>query len=103
MALFKPFRKVHTTDQDLNRIQDNLKETFDAIASNPLLGGQLLSQVPLVAGANNVHHGLGRNYRTWLWMRPTAALTLYETASVDPTRLLSIVASAPGSVDLFVC
>ncbi len=102
MATFKPFRKVVTTNKDLNLIQDNLLQTLDSLAKNPLLGGKLLSQVALKSGSNTLNHGLGRNYVSWAVFRPTAAMTLYETASPDPSKFLVLVASAPGAADLLV-
>lgn len=98
----KPFRRLQTSDRDLNLLQDHLKETLDSILACPLLDAQRLSAVSLASGTNTVGHGLGRRYVSWGWLRPSAAATLYEVPSPDPTKFIAIVASAPLVVDLLV-
>jgi len=98
----KPFRRIQTTDRDLNLLQDHIKDVFDSIAAGALVDARFLSGVALSSGTNLVGHGLGKRYSSWGWMRPSAAVTLYETASPDATRLIALVASTACVVDLFV-
>jgi len=100
--MVKPFRKIQTSDRDLNLVQEIIKQTFDSILRNPLLDGVVLKSVALASGSNTIGHGLGRNYVSWALFRPSAVLTLYETASPDPSQFLVLVASATAVVDLLV-
>lgn len=102
MARLKPFRKIATTDTDMNRLQENLKEFLDALLKNPLLGANVLRAVPLTTGTQQVHHGLGRNYQSVFFGAPSAACSFSLGASVDPTQFVAVTASAPCSVDMLV-
>lgn len=62
MAQLKPFRRIQTSDKDLNLIQDYLQDIFKALNANPWLFGQPLTQRTLVPGVNLVNHGLGRPF-----------------------------------------
>lgn len=96
------FNRIQTTNVDVNRLQDSVKETLDPITSNLLLGGNLLKAVNLVAGPNLLSHGLGRNYLAWMLLRPSSAATLFETPSPDPSKYIQLTASAPLTCSLLV-
>lgn len=97
----KRFRKVQTSDRDLNLVQDNVKASLDSLATIPLLGGKLLSQCTLATGSNNVPHGLGRNYVSALCGLPSAG-SLTTATSPDRSKWITVIASAPCTADLFV-
>jgi hypothetical protein len=100
MARPTRFQRIQTSDTELNLLQNRIAETFDSITSNPLLGGNFLSQVPLVAGSNLVSHGLGRNYVSWLSGNASAPVSLSSGKSPDPKTFLNLIADAPCSVDV---
>jgi hypothetical protein len=72
MPAAKQFRRIQTTDQALNLIQDQLQDLFKQILANPWTYGRPLYQVKLVAGTNLVQHGLGRAYVDCYIAIPTA-------------------------------
>ena len=98
----KPFRKVQSTDKDLNLLQDNVKEFLDALIKNPLLSANVLRGVALSTGSNIVHHGLGRNYQSVFAAVTSAVASLSLGTSPDPTQYIAVTASAPCSVDMLV-
>jgi hypothetical protein len=75
MPAAKQFRRIQTTDQALNLIQDQLQDLFKQILTNPWTFGRPLYQVRLNAGANLVQHGLGRNFVDCYVALPTAVYT----------------------------
>jgi hypothetical protein len=101
MAL-RPFRKIPTSSEDLNKIQDSIKETVDALVRNPVLAGHLIGPVTLATGPNTVGHGLGRRALGVWQCLPTAASSLSLAASADPNNYLTVVASAPCQATLYV-
>lgn len=102
MARLKPFRKVQTTDKDLNMLQENIKEFLDALIKNPLLSANVLRAVPLASGTNQVQHGLGRNYQSVFVGMSSTTPTLTIGTSADPTKFVAVTASAPCAVDMLV-
>jgi|SRR6187399_736717 len=65
--MVKPFTKISIKDNDninsvVNRLQDNVSDSFKPILSNKLLDGTIV-QVSLQTNVDqNVAHGLGRPY-----------------------------------------
>lgn len=102
MAGLVPFKRIHSTNQEIQLLQSALADTLQSITSHPLLGGQLIPGVPVKAGANTISHGLGRNYVSWAWMNPNAFMSLAYGKSPDPSKFLVVNASVPGVVDIYV-
>lgn len=95
------FQRIQTSNEELNLLQNRIAESFDAMTSCQLLGGNLLQQVSLKTGSNLISHGLGRNYISFLQGNSSAPVNLSYGASPDRSKYINIVASAPCSVDLF--
>jgi hypothetical protein len=102
LITFPNFRRVQSTDKDLNLVQDQLGKAFALLAGNPFIAGHFLPQVPLVQGQNLISHSLGRAYISWGPLRPSAALHVYEIPSPDATKYVNLVASGPGTQDIYV-
>lgn len=102
MARVKPLRRIQTSDKDLNQIQDSIKESFDGLIASPLANALVLPKIVLATGSNQVPHGLGRNYQFAFHGLPSAPATLSVAASPDPSKYLTVVASAPCVVDIWV-
>lgn len=106
------FRRIQTTDSDINRLQDNVQGVFEDLTREVLLGAQLIQRIPLVAGVNVLSHGLGVPYRSWIVCAPSAIATIIDAPTnipQDPATLqyrrnqyLALNASAPVTIDLVV-
>jgi hypothetical protein len=95
------FRKIHTPDQIVNRIQENISSSFRPLENAPLYGSVLVENVSLTAGQDNlVSHKLtqkpiawvivGLNANTSVWSPVTASL---ENQSSNE-RLINLRCSA---------
>jgi hypothetical protein len=49
-----PFKKINVEDQELNRVQDAVKDAFSRLSNSPLSGASIVGPVHLVAGSPNV-------------------------------------------------
>lgn len=97
-------QRIQTADRVLNMIQDNVSNILDPYSSLEIVQGQILKNVALVSGTNNIAHKLSRNLVGWFIVRQRAAGTVYDTQDTNPTPalFLRLVASANMSVDLYV-
>jgi hypothetical protein len=85
-------------------MQHQWKSDIDPVLSNPLLQGQLLTQVSLKDGTTVVNHGLGRKLVGWFLVGITGAATVYDkqASNQTPQLTLSLVSSAAVTVNLWV-
>jgi hypothetical protein len=101
MAL-KQFSPIKTTDQDLNLIQEAIREPLNTLIKNPLNGVKWMANISLKAGNNLVVHGLGRNYLSFWIGNQTAASSITAGTSPDPSKYLMLGATASCKADIFV-
>ncbi len=114
-----PVKRIQTSSEMLNRVQDSLIPPINLILGHPLLDGRLIEtelglnghEVPLVLTTTpkDVAHKLGRAYRGWfiidrnadarIWVDPAVAGV---DPNVDPTKFLRLDASATVTVRLWV-
>lgn len=98
----KQFSPIKTTDDDLNRIQDNIREPLNTLIKNPLNSAKWMAKVSLAAGTNLVSHGLGRAYLSFWTGNHSSTATVIAGTSPDATKYLALVSSAPCVADVFV-
>lgn len=98
------FQQTNTTDNDLNTVQLNLVRTLNPIFNTPTLGGNLLTNQTLAAGANTINHGLGRNLNGWQIVRQRASASIWDSQDTNKMQNLTLIlnSSAPVTVDLYV-
>jgi hypothetical protein len=100
--MLAPYRRIQTTNQDLNLIQDQIASMFNKLAKNPMVDGVPLLRVPLVQGSNIIAHTLGRNFISWAQIRPSAANMAYDAPSPDPSKYINVIAVGPCTADIYV-
>lgn len=98
------FAKVQVADDTLNRVQDRLRVTTDALASVPLVDGVLLENVVLTAGAfAPVAHRLARPWRGFLVVARNAnAVVWNQSPGTDAGVFIYLQPSANVTVNLWV-
>lgn len=96
------FQRIQFSDPDLTLFANRIAETFDAITSNPLLGGNLIKQVNLFVGSNILSHGLGRNYVSFFAGNSSAPARFSYGGSPDPSTYINVVSDAACSADVLV-
>ena len=97
-------QRINTTDRVINMIQDNVAKILEPVSSVPLNSGQILTNVALTTGSNEVLHKLERKLVGWFIIRQRSAGTVYDTQDTNPNPsiFLRLQASANINVDLFV-
>lgn len=97
-------QRIQTGDRVLNMIQDNVSNILDPYSSKEILQGQILQNVDLASGSNNVAHKLGRKPIGWFLVRRRSTAVIYDTQDTNPDSalFLRLVASAETTVDLYV-
>jgi len=97
-------RRVQTQDREVNQLQSNVAEVLDPIAALPVINGNILTNVALLAGDNSINHKLGMRLTGWIVIRQRAAAEIFDKQVTNPTPTVTLVlnVSAPVVVDLYV-
>lgn len=101
----RPFRRIQTTDRDLNLLQSHIADAVRSIGDTP----RWLQAVSLLAGPTIISHGLGRNwvsywlgnYDTSVTVKPLVGIAVSGSIP-DRSKYLVLQASAPVVADIFV-
>ncbi len=98
------FHKLQSADRILNMIQDNISEAVNPITTQPILNGNILTNVSLAIGDNTIQHQLGRRLVGWYLVRVRGSVLVYDNqdANLTPDVTLLLVASAARVVDIAV-
>lgn len=98
------FFKINTEDSNINRIQDNLVRTLNPVFNTPILGGNILQNIPLIVGTNAINHKLGRALQGWYLVRKRGPAEIYDTqdANTTPTKTLLLITDTDVVVDIYV-
>lgn len=81
--------------------QTNWASQINPILNNPLVNGQLLKNIEIVAGSNVINHLLSRQMQGYFVTNANAAATIYRSQPFN-TQTLTLVSSAPVTIDLWV-
>ena len=98
--------RVHTQDQALNRVQENVARPLDELHRSPV--GEMAdgSKVTwtFTAGTNNLPHKLGRAYIGYLCVRcdQQTVFAEYEASTVDRTKYLPLQASDACTATFYI-
>ncbi len=98
----KNFNQIHTSSNDLNRVQDNIAVFANPITQLLLLDGVLIEDVDLTTSETKINHTLNRKPNGWIIVKKDAAQDVYESGSTVPDRFLSLTASGNVTVSLWV-
>jgi hypothetical protein len=77
------------------------KSTIDPVIATQLITGNLISNVSLATGSNNINHLLGRIQVGWMIVDQQAAASIYRSKPFNKSTL-TLTASAPATVSLWV-
>lgn len=97
-------QKQPTQDPDLNKVQDNLIRTLNPVFNTPIMGGNLLQQIPLKIGSNSVNHKLGRTLVGWYLTRKRGSADIYDNQdnNIVPASTLLLISDTDIIVDIYV-
>lgn len=98
--------KFQSADRAFSLLQTQWAQFINPVLSLPMVQQNTLTNIALkTSPVNNfVNHGLGRPLQGWIITRIRGAATVYDTQDANPTPSinLSLVTSAPVTVDLVV-
>lgn len=94
------YQRVITSDDTLNRVQDNITNTVNELEQETFSGGNVVSNISLVTGSNQIPHKLGRTPTRWVQLDLTAAITIFRTAW--DANFIYLTASGPAIFSFWV-
>lgn len=101
--MLKAFRKPGVRTDEASRIVDAIDDYSRQLTQNALLGGQFLKQVRITASAQNIVHGLGRQWQGWIITRRNGTASVYEnTTQADGTKFITLIGSGTVTVDIYI-
>lgn len=107
--MIPPFRRISTDTPDLDRVQDSVSQTLDAVAAEPILNNTLVStmasgqrtvQLQIGTTFQNVAHGLGRAPLGWIVVRRDADTNIWEDPAGNTNAKLFLRLSASVAVNV---
>ena len=99
----RSFKKMGS-DDDINRIQDNIDAVLRPLQASAIGQGNLLTGVALINGSTEVEHKLGRELIGWIIVQQNANAPVWDRQStnVKKSRTLVLNSTASMSVTLWV-
>lgn len=76
---------------------------INPVLANPLISGNLISNIKVKSGLNVINHGLGVNLQGYLVVMNSAPVTFYDNQSLNqmPDKTLYLVASGPSTITVY--
>ena len=94
---------IKSPDQSLMLLETQWKSQLDPVLANPLISGQLLTNIALVSGSNTINHKLGRALQGYIITGMHGSFAqIYDTTSPMPALTLVLHASAATNISLYV-
>jgi hypothetical protein len=100
MAGLKDFKKV-AGGPEIAKLQERLQEFFAQFATNPLLDGVLLTNVPLTVAAQQIEHKLQRQPLGWIIVDIDTQCSVNRAGAMT-SSFITLQASTPCNVSLWV-
>lgn len=101
----KKFKKLNTSDKDLNQVQENVEQFSKYVLNFTPLDGVLIKDVCLQAGVSNeIKHKLGRKPLGWFIVRKRQDARIWDLQDTNPqpTKSLSIACSHAVQIDIWI-
>lgn len=101
----QPYKKVRTEDTVVRQIQDAVEIPLKDISSRPILDGQILTDIELTSGVDNiVDHKLQRVLTGWIVISKSAQSDVWDlqAANSRPQQFLVLRCSANVTVKIWV-
>ena len=97
----RDFRTFSSEDEEINKLQVNIVETFFPLVSSPISGAALVGPVQLSTAPTQVAHKLGREFKGWLVVSPNAAENIFELARNSTSVTLQATGDVSASILVF--
>jgi len=73
------------------------KSILDPVIACPLINGQLLENLKIVAGNNTINHGLGRPLVGFIVIRNSGATSIGDNQAINATPALTLTLTSNGT------
>lgn len=93
---------IENLAEDVNKMQDRLTEFVQPLVLNPTLDGLLLESVSVGTVATKIEHKLRRPLRGYVIVRQNAQAQIWESSQALPGAFLTLQASSPCIISLWV-
>lgn len=97
-----PLTRLHTSDPELNQVQDNLVRRVNPALAAVILDGRLVTGVSVGVTATNVNHGLGRAYQGWVVVNNNTDCRVWSPSTGDASKVIVLQSSAATTLSLWV-
>lgn len=95
-------KRIQTSDQNLQLIQDNVNSALTPLQAMPLIGGLIIANVSLVSGQNSqINHRLGKAPQIVIVGAPNANSVVWQSSPATDI-LLTLTCSSNCTVNLLV-
>lgn len=103
MVLLMPYKRLVTSDQDLDRVQSRIDDAFKQVDAIPLLSGNTI-EATIGVTDTAVNHKLQRKFQGWIVIDQDANAVIWRSNVFNPLedKQLILKASAPVNVKLYV-
>lgn len=88
----------------LDQMQTTWATALNPVVANPLVQGQLLTNITLANGNSVINHKLGRKLQGWFVVGINGPATIYDTQAGNqmPELTLNLISNATCTVALWV-
>lgn len=92
----------HSLPFDLMR--ERWASTLNPVLANPVISGNILTDVKLIAGSNTINHKLGQKLQGYIVVMNSAPATFYDLQATNqhPELTLVLNSSQATTVSLYV-
>lgn len=104
--MIKPLKVINTDSPELKFLQDNIDYSLRSVAVQPMISGNILSDVAVSTSSKNVMHGLDRPWNGFFITKSVADVRIYWDATTDGNKrkesTIALKGSATATVDIYI-
>jgi len=94
----KAFKKIGIEDETVSKFQENVSSVFEEIGNKAILNGNLLKNIALTTGANEVSHKLGRDLQGYIIVRKRANSIIWDSQDSNKLKNLTLILNCSADV-----
>lgn len=97
----KAYRKIQTTNIDVNRLQSQIEQVINPVLRTTLINGVLIKDVAITTAGATIEHKLGRQPQGWMITDKQGNTDIWRTAWSEKFLTLDASGSTTFSVWVF--
>jgi len=96
--MLKKLKTFNSPNTELNILMNNLDYALDPVFNNPYLSFNIVKNVNLVVGDNQISHGLGRDLEGWVIVRKRGNADIYDKQDTNTLSSKTIIINSSRAV-----